>query len=83
MSPYRTEAERPVAAEERALPVYAEDGAIAWVWLSVGVILIMTDAWQPGPWGALSSLGMLISGLALVALGRHYVAKWKYYRTSH
>jgi hypothetical protein len=75
MSPYRIETEKKVPTN--ASSVQGDDAIVAWVWLGVGAVLISADAGQPGPWGTWSSLGMLISGLALVALYRHYAAKWR------
>jgi hypothetical protein len=75
MNPYRIDSEKEAAADKP--PVCEDDGVVAWVWLVAGAVLIMTDVGQPGPWGAWSSLGMLISGLAIVALYWHYVARWR------
>jgi hypothetical protein len=69
MKPYRIDSEKEPAADKP--PVYEDEGVIAGVWLVVGAVLIMSDVGQPGPWGAWSSLGMLISGLAVVALYWH------------
>ena len=77
MNAYRNESENKVSSVES--PVYDEDAIVAWVWLVAGALLILTDIGQPWPWGAWSSLGMLMTGGAIIALGRHYAAKWKWY----
>ena len=77
MNPYRIDTNKQAAPDK---PNVAEsDTMLAWLWLAIGVILIMTDVGQPGPWDAWSSLGMLLSGLAIVALARHYATTWKRY----
>lgn len=78
MDPYRSETEKRNAGDES--PILPSDTALAWVWLVTGIILILTDLGQPGPWGAWSSLGMLISGLAIVVLCGQYAAKWTDYK---
>lgn len=75
MNPYRIETDKQESHDKPN--VVESDCVLAWLWLAIGVILIMTDVGQPGPWGAWSSLGMLISGLAIVALTRHYATGWK------
>ena len=80
MNPYRIEAEKNVPLDEP--PVHESDIAIVWVWLGIGAIMIGTDAGRPGPWGAASSLGMLLSGLALIALWQYYVAAWRHRRAA-
>lgn len=79
MNPYRLEAEKQQACTDEP-PAREDDSAIAWVWLGLGVILILTDVGEPGPWGTWSSLGMLLSGLAIVGLWRYYATKWKHAR---
>lgn len=74
MKPHRIEGEK--QAYPDVLPS-REDNIIAWVWLVAGVVLMLTDIVQSRPWGAWSSLGMLISGLAIVGLARHYATRWK------
>ncbi len=75
MNPYRIEPETRVSVDEP--PTHDDDAVVVWVWFATGAILILAEAGQPGPWGTWSSLGMLISVLALIALWRHYHAKWR------
>jgi len=70
MNPYRCDAEKPRNRQDTT-----DDTAILWVWLGSGALLILTDVGQPGPWGPTSSLGMLVTALALGSMWRHYRAK--------
>ncbi len=75
MNPYRIRGKKQHIAGEP--PLSDDDIPIMWFWFGMGAIMIMAGAMQPGPWGPGSSLGMLLSALAGIALCRHYVAKWK------
>ncbi|HVK63494.1 MAG TPA: hypothetical protein VM694_03420 [Polyangium sp.] len=46
----------------------AEQRSFLWIWLGIGLLLVVYDAGQPGPWGAVGSVGMLMSFLALKGL---------------
>lgn len=73
MNPYRRDENKPAPNDEVAGD--GDDLSIVWVWFAVGILFVLSEIGQPGPWGPWSSLGMLISSLALVALWRHYSAK--------
>jgi hypothetical protein len=80
MNPYRIKGEKQHIADEP--PRYEDDIPIVWVWFGIGAIMIMAGAMQPSPWGPGSSLGMLLSALASIALRQHYAAKWNARRKS-
>ncbi|TKC98715.1 hypothetical protein [Polyangium fumosum] len=46
----------------------AEQRSLLWVWLGIGLLLVVYDAGRPGPWGAVGSVGMLMSFFALKGL---------------
>lgn len=74
MNPYRLNSNPKHISDEA--PRSGDDIPILWVWFGIGAIMMMAGAMQPGPWGPGSSLGMLLSALASIALCRHYAAKW-------
>ncbi|MDI1445908.1 hypothetical protein [Polyangium sp. 6x1] len=64
MNPYRRNENAKIERD----PEGSEQRGLLWVWLGLGLLLVLYDAGRPGPWGAASSLGMLMSLLALKGL---------------
>jgi hypothetical protein len=72
MNPYRSDEKKQDI--ERA-PDASDDGGILLSILLLGLLLVVYDAGQSEPWGAVGSLGMLISFLALKSLIGLYITR--------
>ncbi len=71
MSPYRNQDDKTEIGE--ATSTNGDEGALLWMGLALGILLMASEAAQPGAWGAVGSLGILLSILVLRGLVDHAV----------
>ncbi|MDC3958372.1 hypothetical protein [Polyangium jinanense] len=75
MNPYRRD-KRP--GIDRDPDESAEQRSLLWIWLGLGLLLVVYEAGQPAPFGSVGTLGMLISILAIRGLVGSYVTRLRH-----